>query len=67
MTKGEAGEKDHWIEWVFVKDESDNIVAVSKFAPTDPEAVLSFAAERYKTYTPFEFCNLHGVWQGDSF
>ena len=40
MVQGSYGDgKDHWIEYVYVEDSSDgSVVAMAKFAPTDPEA-----------------------------
>lgn len=66
MKKGESDADDHWIELVFVTDEGGEVAACAKFTPTDAEALLSFAPEAGKTYTPYAYCNLHGLWKGDS-
>eukprot|EP00045_Choanoeca_perplexa_P016100 m.212761 g.212761 ORF g.212761 m.212761 type:complete len:123 (-) comp17169_c0_seq1:4356-4724(-) len=66
MKKGDADD-DHWIEFVYVEDSEGNVVAISKFAPTDPEAIIKFTPTEGKSYTPFGYCNLHGMWKGSNF
>jgi hypothetical protein len=55
------------IEYVWVQDATGTVVAIAKFAPTDPQAAITFTPKAGQAYTPYEFCNLHGTWKGDAF
>ena len=58
---------DHYIEFVYVRNETGKIVGIQKFVPTDLVPTLTFtAAESSGALTPFAYCNLHGMWKGDS-
>ena len=65
MKKGEDEDEDHWIELVFVTNADGEVAACAKFTPTDAEAVITFKPEEGKEYTPYGFCNKHGLWKGD--
>eukprot|EP00049_Salpingoeca_infusionum_P026586 m.26522 g.26522 ORF g.26522 m.26522 type:complete len:125 (+) comp8837_c0_seq1:193-567(+) len=67
MKKGETDDDDHFIEMVFVMDSEGNLAAVAKFTPTDAEPTLAFTPVEGKTYQPYGFCNLHGLWRGSDF
>lgn len=63
----------HWIETVFVLDEHDNVVFSHAFkqpSSNDGQEALSRftvpAEGPRRELRPFEFCNLHGLWQGPS-
>mmetsp|Transcript_1908 Transcript_1908/g.2768 ORF Transcript_1908/g.2768 Transcript_1908/m.2768 type:complete len:115 (-) Transcript_1908:355-699(-) len=53
---------DHWIEYVWAKNQDGAVIAVIKLTATD-EPKLSFAVpEGTTSVTGFEACNQHGVW-----
>ena len=58
--------EDHWIEYIWAKNEAGDIVAAVKLAFTDkPE--LSFDLPAGATaITGFESCNKHGNWTSDA-
>ena len=65
--------KGHYIESMWVSDEAGNVLHMVDYPePTGTEAkpylpVLRFtipAGSTAKTLTPYEYCNLHGLWQG---
>ncbi|KAJ8614113.1 hypothetical protein CTAYLR_004643 [Chrysophaeum taylorii] len=62
-------EKPHYIQFIWLKDEgSDAIVAAKKFEPTDPSPP-TLVAKDIKPGTmlvPYAYCNLHGLWIGNS-
>merc|ERR1712187_1080446 len=51
---------------IYVVDQSGNIVAMQNLDPTGMDiASISFTIPKYTTsLTAYEFCNLHGLWQG---
>lgn len=61
----------HFIEAIFVLDSEDRVVFFHQWAaptPDQPEEpvvqfTVSTVGERL-ALTPYEFCNLHGLWQG---
>lgn len=61
-------EKPHYIEYVWLKDtKSNKVVAVKSFQPTDPSPpTLVAKAKSGSTVKPMLFCNLHGLWEGES-
>lgn len=69
-------EKPHWIQAIWLKEEDrnrwtegGNDVAVAKvFPPTDASPpTLTCGIPKGKTLTPYLYCNLHGLWKGESF
>ncbi|CAB9524439.1 superoxide reductase [Seminavis robusta] len=62
-------EKPHFIEYLWLKDEDSNKVIEAKhFVATDaaPPTLVAKVAKGTKV-RPLLFCNLHGLWQGESF
>lgn len=63
-------EKPHFIEYIWLKDvESNNVVAVKAFKATDPgpPTLVYKSTVAAATLKPMLFCNLHGLWEGDTF
>ena len=67
----------HWIETIYVKDQDGTVIFMEEFPePTSgtsaelgtyPPASIFFTLEADTTVTsltPYEYCNLHGLWQG---
>lgn len=60
-------ERKDFIEYVWLKDEETEVVfAASKFSPTDTPALRDVAYKKGSTVTPYAYCNMHGLWIGDS-
>jgi desulfoferrodoxin-like iron-binding protein len=61
-------EKPHYIEYIWLKDEATNkVVAAKRFKATDASPpTLTASIKKGSTVKPLLFCNLHGLWQGDS-
>jgi desulfoferrodoxin (superoxide reductase-like protein) len=61
-------EKPHFIEYVWLKDlKSGKVVAVQSFAATDASPpTLTASVESGTTVKPLLYCNLHGLWEGES-
>merc|ERR1712187_9396 len=66
MSGGSDPTSVHFITHIYVVDQSGNIVAMQNLDPTGMDiASISFTIPRYTTsLTAYEFCNLHGLWQG---
>ena len=62
-------EKPHWIEFIWIKDETSGDVVVAKaFSATDPASPsLTYSAPKGARLTPYAYCNLHGLWKGDTY
>ena len=62
-------EKPHWIQAIWLKEESSGEVAVAKVLPaTEPSPPsLTCGVPKGVKLTPYIYCNLHGLWRGDSF
>eukprot|EP00630_Chrysocystis_fragilis_P002314 CAMPEP_0197388202 /NCGR_PEP_ID=MMETSP1165-20131217/941_1 /TAXON_ID=284809 /ORGANISM="Chrysocystis fragilis, Strain CCMP3189" /LENGTH=185 /DNA_ID=CAMNT_0042913543 /DNA_START=23 /DNA_END=580 /DNA_ORIENTATION=+ len=60
--------KPHFIEYIWLKDDdTDFIFAAKKFEPTDPSPPTIVAkAKPGASVTPYAYCNLHGLWIGDT-
>lgn len=60
--------RPHYIEYIWLKDDdTDVIFAAKKFEPTDPAPPkLTAKAKPGTIVTPYAYCNLHGLWIGDS-
>ena len=57
--------EDHWIEFVWAKDQVGTVIAVVKLSATD-SPTLSFDVPASATaITGFESCNLHGTWASE--
>jgi desulfoferrodoxin (superoxide reductase-like protein) len=61
-------EKPHFIEYVWLKDiMSGKVVAVQSFAATDASPpTLTASVASGTTVKPLLYCNLHGLWEGES-
>mmetsp|Transcript_11541 Transcript_11541/g.34816 ORF Transcript_11541/g.34816 Transcript_11541/m.34816 type:complete len:168 (-) Transcript_11541:60-563(-) len=57
-----------YVQFLYVKDASDTIIAVHRFKPMDQGNTAEFVIEggASKSVTPFAYSNLYGVWKGDS-
>ena len=62
--QGEVEADDHWIELVWAVDASGNVAHIAQFSATDDKAIINFTPTTKGPFTPFAFCNKHGVWQG---
>lgn len=67
-------EKPHFIEYIWLKDIDSNVIVASKaFAATDksPPTLTSYIPKKTEGATtllkPLLFCNLHGLWEGETF
>jgi desulfoferrodoxin-like iron-binding protein len=62
-------EKPHWIQAIWLKEEKTGDVAVAKVMPaTEPSSpTLEREAPKGARLTPMLYCNLHGLWKGDTF
>jgi desulfoferrodoxin (superoxide reductase-like protein) len=58
--------KVHWIQYIFARDEFNNLVALCELLPTDPSpATCKFEVPSNIIFLrPFEFCNKHGLYVG---
>ncbi len=60
----------HFIEAIFVLDSEDRVVFFHQWTaptpdqPEEPVVQFTFPVSEHATLTPYEFCNLHGLWQG---
>lgn len=63
-------DKPHWIQSIWLKDESTGKVVVAKvFEPTDaspPTLSYELVSSSGSTLTPMLYCNLHGLWKGET-
>jgi desulfoferrodoxin (superoxide reductase-like protein) len=58
----------HYVTYLYVLDQDNNCVAMEAPDPTGVErCVVEFAIPKGATkLTPYEYCNLHGLWVGPS-
>eukprot|EP00584_Thalassiosira_punctigera_P007200 CAMPEP_0172536930 /NCGR_PEP_ID=MMETSP1067-20121228/8637_1 /TAXON_ID=265564 ORGANISM="Thalassiosira punctigera, Strain Tpunct2005C2" /NCGR_SAMPLE_ID=MMETSP1067 /ASSEMBLY_ACC=CAM_ASM_000444 /LENGTH=382 /DNA_ID=CAMNT_0013322117 /DNA_START=39 /DNA_END=1187 /DNA_ORIENTATION=- len=58
----------HFITHILAKDQDDKVVALKAMDPTImPPATMTFWVPASATsLTPFEWCNLHGLWRGET-
>lgn len=61
-------EKPHYIQYIWLKDEKTNkVIAAKSFKATDASPpTLTASVKKASKVKPLLFCNLHGLWQGDS-
>jgi desulfoferrodoxin (superoxide reductase-like protein) len=62
--------KPHFIELVWLKNmQSDKIVAAKAFSASDtsPPTLITASVPKGVELKAMLFCNLHGLWEGDSF
>ena len=63
----------HWIEIIYARDQYDRVVGSSSLdasaGPATPSITMDLSAVSppVNKLTPFEFCNLHGLWFGASY
>ena len=62
-------EKPHWIKAIWLREEKSGDVAVAKIFPaTEPSPpTLVCGVPKGVKLTPLLYCNLHGLWKGDTF
>merc|ERR1711907_275669 len=59
--------KDHWIDYLYAKNQDGKIIFHEKFGHDAREARLYHLLEpQDKEVTPYAHCNLHGTWSGDT-
>jgi hypothetical protein len=64
-----AGGPGHYMQYVYLRDESNEIKAISKFEHSDTVFPWTFKKSLFdssKTLTPYSIDCIHGVWKGDS-
>ena len=63
-------DKPHWIQAIWLTDEATGKVAAAEMfpstAPSPPTLNFSGTTSGSKL-TPFLYCNLHGLWKGETF
>lgn len=61
-------EKPHYIEYIWLKDDTTKkVLAVQKFDVTDASPpTLTATVEKGSKVKALLYCNLHGLWQGDT-
>merc|ERR1719189_923504 len=66
MSGGDDPNSVHFITHIYVLDQGGNIVAMRNLDPNGVDvASISFTIPSTATsLTAYEFCNLHGLWQG---
>ena len=61
-------EKTHFIQYVWLRDQKNRVIAVKAFKPNSPSPpTLTANVPKGTTVVPLLFCNLHGVWEGVPF
>lgn len=63
-------DKPHYIEYIWLKDETTNqIIAAKAFQATDasPPTLKATGVKKGSTLRALLFCNLHGLWEGETF
>jgi desulfoferrodoxin (superoxide reductase-like protein) len=63
-------EKPHWIQAIWLKEETTGDVAVAKVFPATepgPPSLICGVPKGGATLTPYLYCNIHGLWKGDTF
>jgi desulfoferrodoxin-like iron-binding protein len=62
-------EKPHFIQAIWLKEESSGDVAVVKVFPATEASppTLTCGAPKGARLTPMLYCNLHGLWKGETF
>jgi desulfoferrodoxin-like iron-binding protein len=59
---------DHYIEYVYVMDQDDNVVFTTNIANEATAKAASFDIPGTATHlTPWSYCNLHGLWKGPTY
>eukprot|EP01065_Artemidia_motanka_P003855 TRINITY_DN1184_c0_g1_i1.p1 TRINITY_DN1184_c0_g1~~TRINITY_DN1184_c0_g1_i1.p1 ORF type:complete len:3003 (+),score=803.35 TRINITY_DN1184_c0_g1_i1:42-9011(+) len=57
--------RDHYIEGIFVVDQTGAVVAAARFGPSGVRPVLRFQVPAGTVaLTPYSYCNLHGYFRG---
>ena len=60
--------EEHYIQFMWLKDaKTDEVVLAKELAPTEAKAVLKAKVPSGIELRPYLFCNLHGLWKGDTF
>eukprot|EP00591_Stephanopyxis_turris_P007914 CAMPEP_0195526628 /NCGR_PEP_ID=MMETSP0794_2-20130614/27796_1 /TAXON_ID=515487 /ORGANISM="Stephanopyxis turris, Strain CCMP 815" /LENGTH=144 /DNA_ID=CAMNT_0040657365 /DNA_START=238 /DNA_END=672 /DNA_ORIENTATION=+ len=61
--------EEHYIQFMWLKDAKANEVVLAKqFIPSDSSPpTLEARVPNGVELTPYLFCNLHGLWKGDTF
>jgi len=62
-------DKVHYIETIMIVDENDAVLVMGELTAEDNNgkvSTLDFNFLTPKTMTPYVFCNLHGLWKGET-
>lgn len=63
ITVPHGSNAEHYIEWIWAKDERGGIIAVIKLSPGETPILKFTAPENCTEVTAFEACNKHGTWR----
>jgi len=59
---------DHYIATIYVKDQHGVVAGLKKLGPKDGSKIHEFAVNPTAAeLTPYEYCNVHGLWAGPKF
>lgn len=59
---------EHYITLIYVKDQHGAVAGVRRLEPKDGAKLHSLTIHKQATsLTPYEYCNLHGLWEGPRF
>eukprot|EP01060_Flectonema_neradi_P006306 TRINITY_DN14234_c0_g1_i1.p1 TRINITY_DN14234_c0_g1~~TRINITY_DN14234_c0_g1_i1.p1 ORF type:complete len:546 (+),score=128.44 TRINITY_DN14234_c0_g1_i1:44-1639(+) len=56
----------HYIEFIYVKDQNDVIIAAGSYSVSDVAAFEFPVPKGVQTLTPFVMCNIHGAFVGET-
>ena len=64
-----AGGPNHYMQYIYLRDETNEIKAISKFEHSNNVFPWTFEKKLFatsKTLTPYSVDCIHGVWKGDT-
>ena len=69
VMNGMDAEKPHWIKAIWLREEKSGDVAVAKVFPQTASSppTLVCGVPKGAQLTPLLYCNLHGLWKGETF
>lgn len=60
--------EEHYIQYIWLRDvDKDEVVLVKACTPSEDKPFLKAKVPSGVTLSPCLYCNLHGLWRGDSF
>ena len=66
VSSGHRMESDHWIDYLYAKDEKGALIGAVKLAYTDAPTATFRIPPGTKNVTGFNSCKLHGSWATDA-